>query len=63
MGERIDDLKETVESAGEVFLDSSTGVLQGVLLAAWPVILMSTVSVVSILLVNIPRRVLGGAQS
>ena len=63
MGERLDELTDTGKDAGTVVLDSTTGVLQGFLLGAWPVILMSTVAVLTITLVKLPRRILAGSEA
>ena len=58
MGERLEELADTAKDAGTVVLDSTTGVLQGFLLGAWPVILMSTIT-----LVKLPRRILAGSEA
>ena len=63
MGERLDELTATAKDAGTVVLDSTPGVLQGFLLGAWPVILMSTVAVLTITLVKLPRRILAGSEA
>ena len=63
MGERLEELADTAKDAGTVVLDSTTGVLQGFLLGAWPVILMSTVAVLTITLVKLPRKILAGSEA
>ena len=63
MGERIDDFKETAKQTGTVVIDSTLGVVQGFMLAAWPVILLSAAAVITVALVRLPRQILGGRQN
>jgi hypothetical protein len=60
MGDRIDGLTASVKEAGEVIADSSTGVLQGVIVATYPVFLMATVALLTVAVVRLPRRLIGG---
>lgn len=57
---RIDDFKETAKQSGTVVIDSTLGVVQGFMLAAWPVVLLSAAAVITIALTRLPRQILGG---
>lgn len=62
MGERIDEFKSTAKEAGNIFIDSTLGVTQGVMVAAWPIILLSAVALLTVALIKLPRQAIGGGQ-
>ena len=62
MAERIDEFKESAKQAGTVFVDATLGVTQGVMVTAWPIILLSGVALLTVALIKLPRQALGGGQ-
>ena len=62
MAGRIEELSDSVKQAGTVALDSTVGVTQGILVAAYPVILMATVALLTVALVRLPSMIFRGDE-
>ena len=58
MGERLDDLSDSVKQSGTVILDTTTGVAQGVIVGAYPILMMATVAMLTVALVRLPQMIL-----
>ena len=62
MGERLDDLSDSVKQSGTVILDTTTGVAQGVIVGAYPFLMMATVAMLTVALVRLPQMLLRGDE-
>jgi len=60
MGERLDSLGESARMGGRLVLDSSSGVIQGAMIAGWPLVMLGLSVYVAVALVRIPRMILRG---
>jgi len=57
MGERLDDLGNTAKRAGVLVLDSSAGTIGGILVAAWPLLMIGFAVGLAVRIVAIPFSV------
>lgn len=62
MGERIDNLKESAKQAGTVAADASFGALDGLIIVAYPLLVMATVALIGVAIIKLPGRVFGGNE-
>ena len=56
MGERLDDLGESAKASGSIILDSTTGVVSGILLGAYPLLILGFSAMLAVVIVRLPTR-------